>query len=139
PEGLTDFVRCSDGGFVLAGASNSFTANHGLNSGILIKTDSAGNLLWCKHLPYPNAREISSIQETKDHNIIITAGGMKLIKLDDGGNFLWARKYGDSSIPASSHLVSESTTGYWIVGGLGVFNGPDYYLVKTDDSGNTVC
>jgi hypothetical protein len=141
-ESLWTFAACADGGFLLGGSSSSFTSNHTVKSGLLIKTDSVGNLLWTKHLPYPDIQQVRCVQETHDHNIILTDAAMNLISLDQNGNFLWAKHYGN--IGGTSWLVSESknSNGYWLAMSTGFPTTPptpDYYLVRTDDSGNSLC
>jgi hypothetical protein len=141
-ESLWTFAPCADGGFLLGGSSKSFTSNHTVKSGLLIKTDSVGNLLWTKHLPYPDIQQVRCVQETHDHNIILTDAAMNLIGLDQNGNFLWAKHYGN--IGGTSWLVSESknSNGYWLAMSTGFPTTPptpDYYLVRTDDSGNSLC
>lgn len=135
---------CSDGGFLLGGRGYSFTTNHTVGSGYLIKTDSIGNLLWTKHLPDSNVGRISSIKETKDHNIIVATDGMQLIKFNEFGNFLWARTHGPQPSPATSCIARENKNGlgYQLVGSIGypaTTPLPDFYLIKSDNSGNNIC
>jgi hypothetical protein len=140
PEGMWTFTNCADGGFLLGGSSKSFTSNHTVNSGLLIKTDSVGNLLWTKHLLYPDIQQVRCVQETHDHNIILTDAAMNLISLDQNGNFLWARRYGNGSLWLASE--TKSLDGFWLAGSDGYSPTPfgsTYYLVRTDDSGNSLC
>lgn len=148
-ETLRSFNRCSDGGFLLGGYGYSFTSNHGVSSGILVKTDSLGNVFWTKHFPYPEVSAILSVQETKDHSILIGAGGetnslikgMRLLKMDDGGNLLWAKNYGNSTTGGGMLYGTEAldAKAYYVVGQTNPLSLGDYYLVRTDSVGNSGC
>jgi hypothetical protein len=152
PEQLYGLDTTNDGGFVMCGTSRSFTANHGVHSGLILKVDSTGNIQWAKSLMQPEVIEMRCVHETKDSGYIAvgsseipnTAGDMCLVKLDENGNLSFAKHYGDTALIEGAWLISETNKakGYMITGRRfwyfpGVFTG--YYLLKTDNLGNTNC
>jgi len=65
-----DVRQTSDGGFIIAGNSNSFGA--GDDDVYVIKTDSAGNVTWSKVFGTTDNEEGYSVQETSDGGFIVT-------------------------------------------------------------------
>jgi hypothetical protein len=63
-------VQSQDGGYVVAGVTNSFGAG-GADIGLL-KTDSLGNLIWITSIGGPNADVAKDIKLTSDGGYIIT-------------------------------------------------------------------
>jgi hypothetical protein len=152
PEQLYGLDTTRDGGFVMCGTSRSFTANHGVHSGFILKTDSIGSIQWAKSLTEPEVIEMRSVHQTQDTGYVAvgaseianTAGDMCLIKLDKNGNFIFGKHYGDTGLIEGAWKVFQANkAGNYIVTGRtfwyypGAFTG--YYLVKTDDLGNTNC
>src|SRR5436853_1899098 len=89
----------SDSGFIISMATNSFGSP--IMEPGLIKTDSAGNLLWSKVYPvttnyYDNA---SDVIETADHGFALIGSGYDslpdgmIIKTDSAGNLEWKKYY----------------------------------------------
>lgn len=135
-----------DGGFIIAGMTNSF------GSGIyydvcLFKTDSNGNLLWAKNFGGSNDDSGLSVQETTDGGFVITgvaksfsAGNydVYLLKTDSSGSLLWSKTFGGSDTD-QGNSVNQTTDGGFVVAGMTKSfgaGGYDAYLVKTDSTGN---
>ncbi|HWY38950.1 MAG TPA: T9SS type A sorting domain-containing protein [Bacteroidia bacterium] len=61
-----------------------------------------------------------------------------LIKMDWGGNLLWAKTYGGANNDKASHLQEVNDKGFVIVGETNSFGagGRDIYLLKVDSIGN---
>ncbi|HLG34923.1 MAG TPA: T9SS type A sorting domain-containing protein [Bacteroidia bacterium] len=86
--------QTTDGGYIVAGATNSF----GVDSTVvyIVRTDSNGNILWSKTINNAGNNSASSIQKTLDQGYIITGvtnnqmlfytGDVYLIKTDSNGN-----------------------------------------------------
>src|SRR5271157_226884 len=138
-------VQTSDGGYALAGYTNSFGA--GYNDFYLVKTDSTGKMQWSKTYGGAGDDEAHSLIKTSDGGYALAGwtdsfegGGYKfyLVKTDSSGNMLWNNTYGMAGDNQANSIIQTSDGGYALAGstdssGAG---GNDAYLVKTDAAGN---
>jgi len=102
--------QTSDGGYIVAGFSNSndgnVTGNHGSNDYWVVKLDTTGNILWQKSLGGSNDDYAYSIQQTSDDGYIVAGFSYSndgnvtgnhgkhdywVVKLDATGNILWQK------------------------------------------------
>jgi hypothetical protein len=136
--------QTSDGGYAIAGNTNSFGA--GSNDFWLVKTDSVGNMQWNRTYGGIYDDRACCVAQTIDGGYVLAgctqsfgAGNYDiwLVKTDGSGNIQWSRTYGGSSHDWAWSAVQTSDDGYAIAGRTQSFGAgsSDYWLVKTDASG----
>jgi hypothetical protein len=124
------FVQASDGGYVIVGNLEDVFGrgeHDGGNynySGIIIKTDSAGDLQWQRSDPILDNSE--TIFQTSDSGYMVVAHGY-LVKLDPNGNILWNKTLG---IPIQAATQAEDG-GYILAGN----NYQSDIIMKIDENG----
>jgi hypothetical protein len=138
-------VESGDGGYVIAGNTNSYGA--GSDDVWLIKTDSAGNAHWNQTYGGAGTDYGYCVTQTSDGGYAIAGytesfdvggGDFWLIKTDSAGNAQWNRTYGGEDVDWAFSMVQTRDGGYALIGfteshGAG-YN--DAWLVKTDANGN---
>ncbi len=137
--------QTSDGGYIIAGYTYSFSAG---NADVyLIKTDANGNQLWYKTFG-DTSRDIgNSVQLTPDGGYIITGNtwsfgagksDVYLIKTDTNGNQQWYKTFGGLNLDYGESVQPTSDGGYIIAGFTNSYGAgkKDVFLIKTDTYGN---
>ena len=132
-------VETSDGGYAIAGETNSFDGLW------LVKTDVNGNMIWNRTYSEGSVWDTCSLVVTSDGGFAIAgdSGGAGfadfwLIKTDNQGNMDWSRTYGGTSNDHANSLIQTSDGGYAIAGVTYSFDAGqgDFWLVKIDVDGN---
>ena len=61
-----------------------------------------------------------------------------LMKIDSAGNYLWSNHYGGPETDVGRRVLYKENVGFYIAGHTNSYGngGYDFYLVKTDESGN---
>ena len=146
--------QTSDGGYIIAGYTQSFGA--GGNDVYLIKTDPWTELQWQKTYDRSDDDVGYSVQQTPDGGYIIAGYtsdycyylgeyqyDMYLIKTDPNANLQWSNTYPGSDDYCSGddfgYAAQQTSDGGYIIAGETQSYGPgagDVYLVKTDPNGN---
>jgi hypothetical protein len=143
--------QTSDGGYIIAGGTLSFSENQYLpiQKVYLIKTDSRGFAEWEKTFGGDLGNSGNSVQQTSDGGYIIAGGTLSyfsggsdvyLIKTDSDGNILWERTFGSSDDSNNAYSVQQTSDGGYIIAGeTGDYGSPItkvVYIIKTDADGN---
>jgi hypothetical protein len=139
-------LETSDGDFFIAGNFNPADVG-------VAKIDATGNLLWEKSYGDPGTINdwANGLAETPDGNYIVTGlfgatfpggnpvgGDVWLLKVDDNGDTLWTRLFGDNpEFDAGRCVKPTSDGGYIIAGYSGTYSNGNYdiCLIKTDEYG----
>ncbi|MEJ2272302.1 MAG: hypothetical protein P8X91_07465 [Candidatus Bathyarchaeota archaeon] len=128
------FVQSSNGGFVIAGTSES--------GALLLKTDSIGNIEWKRTYSEINVRtdmsdgDIESLIETSDGGYALVISQRLLVKFDMNGIMEWNRTLLGGHRPRS--LIQTSDGGFVVAGSSGdrqLGEENYFWLTKTDELG----
>jgi len=136
--------QTSDGGYIIAGSTNSFGAR--FSDFWVVKTDANGNAQWNKTYGGLRLDVAYSIQQTSDGGYIVVGStnsfgsGNKdfwLVKTDPNGEMQWNKTYGGLYDDVAYSVQQTSDGGYIVCGFTGSFGAgyEDFWLVKTDSNG----
>lgn len=133
----------TDGGFIIAGSSNSEASGDKSDDIVgpwnyvdmwILKLDSEGNIEWDKTIGGNKDDGAKTIEQTMDGGFLVggysssNISGNKseegfgasvdfwLVKLDNNGNFLWDRTYGGTDYDALRKIIEVDPGEYYIAG-----------------------
>ena len=138
--------QTSDGGYIIAGVTRSYSSSQDYSNLWVIKTDSNGTIAWELVGDYGYERGFDVI-ETSDGGYVVVGDGKRdkdpdgsdafLLKTDKDGNILWGKFY-DYDSHDHAFSVEETTEGGFIIcGDAYSYDTLGYYiwLIKTDFTG----
>ncbi|MFW9995535.1 MAG: hypothetical protein ACFFD4_26090 [Candidatus Odinarchaeota archaeon] len=142
-------VQTEDGGFALAGSTNSYEGYR--SDMLLVKTDGNGAMEWGKTYGGAKHDEAQSLIQTGDGGFVLAGlvdydhsrsdSDTWLVKTDSNGDVEWNNTYGGPDYD-SAETVIQATDGSFVIAGFTDVNealigdGTDTWLMKTDESGN---
>lgn len=162
-DAANSIIQTSDGGYAVAGSSNSgngdITAPQGGNDYWIIKLDANGNIVWQKSYGGNGSDEAQSIIQTSDGGYLVVGnsdsqsgnitnpnGGVDywIIKLDTNGNLVWQKSYGGTGADYAYSTVQSADGNYLVAGYTNSQDGDvslpkgsdDYWVIKIDTLGN---
>jgi hypothetical protein len=141
--------QTNDGGYIIAGYTASFGA--GGYDFYLVKIDSEGNTLWTRTYGGSEWDIARCVRQTDDGGFIVAGetasfgaghNDCYLVKTDSVGDTLWTRTYGLAPYNEDAYSVQQTDDGGYILAGTFQYDYvgrglTDFYLIKTDSSGNT--
>ncbi len=145
-EGLS-VQQTSDSGYVIFANTPSYGA--GSWDAWLIRTDVNGDTLWTRTFGDSAIDLLYDGKHTTDGGFVITGytesfGARSidawLIKTDANGDTLWTKTFGGSKTEKGYSVQQTSDGGYIVAGYTSSYGAgsPDFWLVKTDASGDTL-
>lgn len=156
-------VPTSDGGYAIAGKSNSkngdVTGNHGSSDVWLIKTNDQGTIQWQKSYGGSMSDAANAMQLTSDGGFVLAGlsyssngdvsgnhgqGDAWIIKVDQDGTLQWQKAVGGSLYDIARDIDLTSDGGYIVTGYALSNNGDiavnkgqeDFWFFKLDANGN---
>ena len=138
-------IQTNDSGFIICGFTNSY--GPGGYDGYLVKADSIGNLQWQKTFGGSSWDFAYWVEETNDGGFILAGETFSygnnnrsyLVKTDKNGDTLWAKTYGGTQSNLAKEVHQTPDNGYIFAGTIVTNKGDkDFYLVKTNSSGDTL-
>lgn len=159
-----DIRQTTDGGFIVAGYSNSNDAlvsgNHGAYDFWVVKLATDGSVQWQNSYGGLGTEKAAAIQQTKDGGYIVAGNSNSndgnltnnngnndfwVIKLSPTGTLVWQKSLGGSGNDFASSVIQSTDGGYAVAGYTFSIDGDitknqgnyDFWLVKLDSVGNT--
>ncbi len=126
----------SDGGFIVAGQTDSFGS--GLADYWVLKIASDGSIDWQKTYGSTNAEMARIVQQTKDGGYLVAGNGYNgiwIIKLDASGSIVWQSTYGNAFNINISSIIEAASGGYVTVGYIIVDGVHQLWVCKLDSNG----
>ena len=128
----------SDGGYVMAGMTASFSDASG--DVMVVKYDADGTVVWQNNYGGANNDSADYIEQTADGGYIVGASassvGAWIFKLNADGSMVWQKGYSDG-LAGTVHETSDG--GYIAAGQTSSFGAgdSDAWVLKLDANGNT--
>lgn len=167
-DGFNSVVATADGGFILAGYTQSIDGDvslqgfKGQTDAWLMKIDGNGNKVWSKTFGGRQNDFATAIISAVDGGYVISGRGDSqdfdlignhnyledawLFKIDDNGNKLWSKLYGGTGWDQAWNVI-KTNDGSYIVSGYsmssdgdlaGSHGDVDSWVMKTDAAGNKI-
>jgi len=158
-------INAYDGGFILAGASESndfdISNSKGSYDFWVVKVDKNGNFEWERSFGGTGIDQAQDIAKTADGNYILVGNTFSndtqvtenygesdvwLVKMSATGELIWEKNYGGSGFDAA-HSVSLTSNGGFIIAGnsrstdkdISENQGEnDFWMFKTDENGQII-
>ncbi|MPR33960.1 esterase/lipase family protein [Salmonirosea aquatica] len=133
--------QTSDGGYIVAGESDSLINNRSDSNYWVVKLDQQGQILWQKSLGGSNDDKAKSIQQTSDGGYIVAGSSNSndgdvsgnhigvdffgfpawssdfwIVKLSSQGQILWQKSLGGSNYDVATSVQQTSDGGYIVAG-----------------------
>lgn len=156
-------VQTSEGGFIVAGVTNSnngdVSGNHGANDYWVVKLDVAGSIQWQRCFGGTGFDNATSIIQTNDAGYILTGFSVSndgdvignhgmddywIIKLDSLGSLQWQKSMGGTATDRAYSIVQTLSGGYLVTGQSNSVDGDvsnnigdnDIWLTSLNSSGS---
>jgi hypothetical protein len=135
--------QTDDGGYAIAGYSNSFGA--GNNDILFMKIDASGEVIWDKFFGGPFNDVVLSMKYFNGGGFILAgntfsnnaSGDILLLSLYGDGVFNWCKTYGGEDYDQANDVQITSDAGYIVAGytkSYGLISG-DAFFIKTTGNG----
>ena len=136
----------TDGGYVLAGQTDSFGA--GDKDGYLVKVNAEGEEIWSQTYGGPKEDRLFSIDQSSDGGFILTGTtksfgvgnsqrDLYLVKTNSTGELVWTQVLGEEPDDVGHAVRQTADGGYIVTGYTKSFGAQNYdtWLIKTDEAG----
>jgi hypothetical protein len=138
--------QTSDGGYIIAGYTESFGAIE--QNALVLKLTNDGDISWSKM--YGGSRDdyAKSIQQTLDGGYIVAIDTNSfgtgeydhdfwVLKLNSDGDIVWQKTYGSSNLEQPSSILQTTDGGYIMAGIIfpQEYGGCDIWILRLDSNG----
>jgi uncharacterized delta-60 repeat protein len=137
--------QTSDGGYIVAGVTQSFGEGNG--DVWVLKLSPDGTVVWQETYGGAMADEANSIQQTSDGGYIVAgqtysvgagSADVWVLKLNPDGSVAWQKAYGGAGWEMASSIQQTSDGGYIVAGETNSFGagGSDFWVLKLNADGS---
>lgn len=157
-EGGIYVTATHDHGFIVTGMAYStdgdITNNHGIGDVMIIRFDSANNIVWQKTYGGSAEEGAQCIIETSDHGFVFAAGtesndgdvtgnhgdnDIWIVKIDSVGNIVWQKTFGDVNYDEAFTIIQNTSGNFIVLGWISDLNwDQNFCLLNIDQNGNLV-
>ncbi|TKJ39758.1 hypothetical protein CEE37_10800 [candidate division LCP-89 bacterium B3_LCP] len=145
-DGCYSVRQTSDGGYILAGDTRSFSDDQHDYDMYLVKTDARGNLAWQKTYGGASCDGCYDVEQTADGGYILAGDtesadtnslDIYLVKTDADGQLQWENSIGGTGWDDCHSVFQTVDNGYVVAGYSDSFGAGDYdfFIAKTDHNG----
>jgi len=136
--------QTSDGGFVVAGVTASFSGTY---DAWVLKLSPSGVVEWQRAFGGGGAEEANSVQQTSDGGYVVAGyttsfgagyNDVWLLRLDASGGIQWQWAYGGGSADVASSVEQTTDGGYVVAGSTRSFGAgnEDVWVIKLGSAGS---
>jgi hypothetical protein len=137
---IAAILPTGDGGALLSGSTNSFSPTP--LDAWLIKVDALGHVAW--EMAYEDLEVATSAVDMADGYLVsagrvgATVGELDLLRVDDNGALLWARRIDDAGGLGPSRTVATADGGFLVAGTRDITSSADFFAIRFDADGEVV-
>lgn len=137
-------IQTSDGGFVVAGLSSSFSTYYN-NDFFVLRLTSSGDLLWSMAIGGDGDDRAFSVAQAQDGGYLAAgetysfgsgAGDFFVVKLSPSGSVSWAKAIGGTEPECAYSMIRSADGGYALAGNTVSVPGNDVLIAKITPSGS---
>ncbi len=143
----TAIQETQDGGYILAGSTNSFGT--GDQDILLVRMDAQGDVIWSSTFGGPAYERAEGVLIGPEGDIIVFgttdsygagSGDLYLVKADVNGEEIWSRTYGGTEDEMAGSVERTRDGGFILVGTTRSFGSgkKDIYVVRINSSGDQI-
>jgi hypothetical protein len=137
---VSAILPTDDGGALLAGSTNSFGPTP--LDAWLVKVDALGHVAW--QLAYEDLDVATDAIDMGDGYLVtagrigVTVSQLDLLRVDDNGALLWAKRIDDAQGLGPSRLLKTQDGGFLVAGTRNSTSGADFFAIRFDAAGEVV-
>src|SRR5258706_6136328 len=118
----TAIIETSDHGFLISGGTTSFGS--GSDDALLLKTDSAGNIVWSKVYGGTQQEYFTASLQTADGGFIAVGNTLSsgagsndilVVRTDASGDTLWTRIMGGAAFDEATNVIQTADASFALV------------------------
>jgi hypothetical protein len=139
--------QTTDGGYIIAGYTTSFSDTFADYDFFLVKTDALGDRIWTRTYGDLDREYAYSVVQTIDGGYVVAGRALStddfhndiyIVKTDSIGDTLWTRKFGGAYDDEARSIKQTADDGYIITGRIEDHIGGCVFLTKIDPIGDTL-